>query len=201
MAATGKTTNYELGLYRPLDTMAPLVTENNNMTIIDRQMKLNETAAATNAALIEAVQEDVTDVQNTLLTVKTNHKIITCNNYSASTMKSLEVLDIGPFNLYRAYFQVNISDAIIQTINGVKYVQICSFPDQIKTIIGNSPQTGNSIAALTTLFYKNDGTISIGITTIIGYRQSNVTYIVFHVPSTELNNVVSLRAPLFQFDS
>lgn len=199
MAATGKTTNYELGLYRPLDTMAPLVTENNNMTIIDRQMKLNETAASTNAALIESVQEDVTELQNQFQTVQTRMLNITCNQYAGSSMRTLQCLIIGHFTFYRMYGQVSLHSAIKQTIGNTTYLQLCSFPEAIPNITATSPDTGNSIAAVSAFMFSGSNFI-IRPLFIIGYRAQNVTYIALRTSESELANVTSIQCPLMQFD-
>lgn len=200
MAATGKTTNYELGLYRPLDTMAPLVTENNNMTIIDRQMKLNETAASTNAALIESVQEDVTALQNQFQTVQTRFLNIKCNPYAASSMTNIDCLIIGRNTFYRMYCQLNLSTAIKQTIDGTVYLQLCSFPESIPNIFATEPNHGNSIGSFYTAFF-NSNDVKILIATISAYRAQNVTYFTLGASESTLTNVTSIQCPIFQFDN
>ena len=200
MAATGKTTNYELGLYRPLDTMAPLVTENNNMTIIDRQMKLNETAAATNAALIESVQEDVTALQNQFKTVKIRELFINCNPYAGSSMTSLHCLVVGSFTFYRGYFQVTISSAIKQTIAGTTYLQLCSFPDVIPNITAIEPNHGNTIAYPACYFFSGSNATVLPAA-ILGYRAQNVTYFVLGVGESKLTNITSIQCPVYQYDN
>lgn len=76
MAASGKTVNYDFGIYNPNDTCSYLQTFNQNMTDIDRVCKETETVANEAKTVaggdheaIDALQQSVISLQNTLTNV------------------------------------------------------------------------------------------------------------------------------------
>lgn len=66
MSASGKTSNYDIPIYVPGDTFAPVTSYSSAFNIVDEQMKKNETAAQSANNEITVIKTDLQNITNTV---------------------------------------------------------------------------------------------------------------------------------------
>lgn len=89
MAASQKTTNYDLSIYAGTDIMEPLKDFNGNMNIIDEAMKENADAASSASNSVSSIRETVETLQTTVQTLQATVQEL------ESTISEIKTLKVG----------------------------------------------------------------------------------------------------------
>lgn len=189
MPATGKTVNYDLGLYQPLDTMAPLVTENGNMTKIDTVMKQIETAGETTAASLAQLNQTVTELQGDVMdiTLPTWFRPTISNSPGCNNFNTSRFLLIPPSFLSFVSGVVSIPNSTKTVISNNTYINLFTFPEVFPIVPSSavSIETSIELERIFTKMTKSDLTTSFIVSSILCYRNANITYVIVRMSNTQ----------------
>lgn len=94
MAASQKTTNYDLSIYAGTDIMEPLKDFNGNMNIIDEVMKENADAVSS----VSSIRETVETLQTTVQELQTTVQELQSNISEIKTLKVGDTLQLRADN-------------------------------------------------------------------------------------------------------
>lgn len=185
MPASGKTTNYELPIYKPLDTVSELVTFNGAMTTIDTQMKTNETAAGANKALIEGMQSDFNSLQSDVNVISQN-----LSSTSLSLWNAGHITQSPSTSVPRCLFvtsekiiignvtaNVVLENATKTVVDNFTFVNICSFPNILPVVdLGSALDTTTTVLCYGACTISGEGSVKdFPIIALVANRINNVT--------------------------
>lgn len=198
MPASGKTTNYELPLYRPLDTVSEMVTFNGAMSKIDQLIKSNETSGGETSVLLQGLQEDMTALEQKYgelaQRVDGGYILTTFLDMNPQAGVTNRGLLFNSSNIV-AWFYVsmlgNLSNMTQTKIfDNATLFQIYSFPQTLPNwIVSNqavSPETSNNIGNCWVLM-QNSSTEKTIAGTLRAYRENNVTIIGLQISDVNLD--------------
>lgn len=200
MPASGKTVNYELPLYKPLDTVSEMVTFNGAMSAIDTQMKANETAGGTNKALIEGVKTDVDSLEESMniLTEKYDNEVLewfspTVTESAGANIYSLKFMQTKTRVIGTICARLDLNIATKTVRGSSTEVQIATFPENFNFTVSDNPNSPNRISRLL-VFASAQGVSPLPAqSSVICYRINNSTILSLLIPSVNIENMSVLN--------
>lgn len=191
MSASGKTPNFDLPQYKPLDTVSALVTFNGAMGKIDTALQAIKTTADTGSVDIEDLNRSIGEIQTEIAAIKLavdnmpqsfNWRIPTLNQISGINNLFTTFWTDGHILLLGAAFEYNAQVSVKITMSNVEYIAFYSTPENIFGM------ADNHYARVWAGYSEKINGGAFTRTWVNVVRQNSITYFCTPAPGADLGN-------------